>query len=309
MAAEQVGVEHNGDDEAQFAAERVTRQGLAWNAFLTVFKGTAAALSGSKAMLADALESASDIVVTLAVLMSLKFAKRPVDFDHPYGHGKIESVTAQGIGVILLLAGAGILYIAVVNIIDPPTEAPAAIALYAALITIVVKEILFRYTLKTGKRVDSPAVIANAWGHRSDAYSSVVTVAGIAGALIGFPILDPVAAGIVSLFIFRMGINILRESTYQLMDGIPDRHILHAISLASEKVEGVEHTHEIRGRRAGRHIWIDLTLEMDPELTLADSHRIAHDVKSSIQKGYPQIANIMIHINPHMHPHTHQHEI
>lgn len=300
---------YDSDDQAHDAAEKVTRQGIWWNLLLTAVKGGAAYVSGSKAMLADAIESASDIAVTVAVLISLKISRRPQDADHPYGHGKIESLSAQIIGIVLLAAAAGILWMAVVSILNPPEQPPASIAFWVALTTIVVKELLFRYTLRIGKRTNSPAVTANAWGHRSDAYSSVVTMAGIGGAILGYPILDPIAAAIVSLFIIRMGVNIIRESAYQLMDGVPDREILAQVIRSAEIITGVEHVHQIRGRRVGRKIYIDLTLEMDPDMTLNHSHSVAHDVKESIRRDTPEVADIMVHINPHVHPHTHQHEL
>lgn len=291
------------------AAERVTRFGILWNILLTVVKGTAAVISGSKALFADAMESASDVAVSAGVLYSLHVAKRPTDQDHPYGHGKVESVVAQGIGVTLIVAATGILYYAVLNILTPPQRAPAQLALWVALITIAVKEALFRYTIKTGRELKSPAVIANAWGHRSDAYSSIVTVAGIGGALAGFPILDPVAAGLVSIFIYRMGFTVLRQSTYELMDGQADREILSRVIETAETVAGVAHAHEVKGRRSGQTVLVDLTLEMDPNMSLGDSHVIAHRVKDAVLQKVPEVANVMIHINPHVHPHTHRHEV
>ena len=291
------------------AAERVTRYGILWNLLLTLFKGSAAIVSGSKALFADAMESASDIAVSIGVLFSLHVAKQPMDQDHPYGHGKVESVVAQVIGITLIVAATGILYYAILNILDPPKRPPAQIALWAALITIVVKELLYRYTIKTGRQLKSPAVTANAWGHRSDAYSSIVTVMGIGGALLGFPILDPVAAGVVSLFIYRMGVSVLRQSTYELMDGRADQDILERVVQVAEQVEGVEHAHEIKGRRYGQTVLLDLTLEMDPKMSLKHSHKVAHAVKDTVLERVPEIANVMIHINPHVHPHTHSHEV
>jgi len=279
-----------------------------WNAVLTVIKLAAAVISGSKAMLADALESASDIIVTFAVLLSLRVADKPRDADHPYGHGKVESLVSQVIGGVLFVAGFAILWIAIQGIMDPPEEAPGVIAFWVALGTIGVKEILFRFTIKVGRKSGSPVVEANAWGHRSDAYSSIVTVVGIGGALAGAPILDPVAAALVSLFIFRMGFNILRKSTYELMDGAPDIELLERATSLAESVDGVVHAHRIRGRRTGRGIWLDLTVDMDSQMSIEKGHAIAHKAKQLIMNEMAEVEDVMIHVNPHQHPHSHDHE-
>ncbi len=273
-----------------------------------MIKIAAAVVSGSKAMLADALESASDIIVTFAVLLSLRVADKPRDADHPYGHGKVESLVSQVIGGVLFITGFSILWIAIQGIMDPPDTAPGVIAFWVALGTIGVKEILYRYTIKVGRKVGSPVVEANAWGHRSDAYSSIVTVIGIGGALAGAPILDPIAAALVSLFIFRMGFNILRKSTYELMDGAPDKALLEKATYLAESVDGVVHAHRIRGRRTGRGIWLDLTIDMDSQMSIEEGHAIAHTAKQLIMDVMAEVEDVMIHVNPHQDPHSHDHE-
>lgn len=280
-------------------AERVTWICLVGNILLTLAKGTAGFLGNSKAMLADAAHSASDIFATFVVLLSLKVSKRPYDKEHPYGHGKAEAISAAVVSLILASMGVLILWSAFSTIFRGGIEAPGAVALWVAVISIAVKEIMFRYTYNLGKRMSSPALTANAWDHRSDVYSSIAALVGIAGARLGFPALDPIAGAGVSIFIIKMAVDVGVESAHELMDRIPGRKIIEEITEIAEGVEGVEHVDGIRARRSGQNILVDLRLDVDPEVSVAEGHAVASSVKREVLSRVVRVSDVMIHINPH----------
>ncbi|HAW59868.1 MAG TPA: cation transporter [Actinobacteria bacterium] len=296
------------DKEERFhKGEKVTWVGIWVNLALTIFKALAGILGRSQAMTADAAHSFSDICSDVVVLVSLKIAKRPVDERHPYGHGKIEAIAAVVVGGMVALVGLTILWMAVQTILGRTIRTPGVIALVAALISILVKEALFQYTVRIGKRLGSPVVMANAWHHRSDAFSSVVALVGITGARIGYPILDPLTGVAVSLFVMKVAYDIVLGAFHQLMDTSPDERILKGITRLAEKVEGVEHVHEIKARRMGQYLLVDLKLEVDPDTSVAMGHAIASEVKHEIMKNMSDVADVMIHVNPHGYHPPHRH--
>jgi cation diffusion facilitator family transporter len=176
---------------------------------------------------------------------------------------------------------------------------PELIAVLAAAVTIGVKESLYRYSVRVGTRLESPALLAIAKDHRKDAVTSIATLAGVTGAFFGIGILDPVAAGLTSLFIFHIGYETFRSAAHDLMDGRPAESLISGIRLLAEAVDGVEHVHEIRARRSGQYVIVDLKLDMDPEMTVKKSHEISTRVKKTIFGKFPNVGDVMIHINPH----------
>lgn len=280
-------------------ADRIIAVGFWANAGLMTMKLLAGYFGKSEAVVADGLESACDFIAILSTMIALKVGRQPFDPKHPYGHGKAESIAAVLVSLVIFSTGIGILVKAVHTITDRTYQTPDLIAVLAALITIGVKEWLYRYTVSTGKRLESPALAAVAKDHRKDAVTSVATLVGVSGAYLGVGIMDPLAAGLTSFFIFHIGYETCMGAIHDLMDGLPSGDLIQLISEVAEAVDGVEHVHEIRGRRSGQYVIIDLKLDMDPEMTVKRSHDIATTVKRLIFEQFPNVGDVMIHINPH----------
>ncbi|HET6419499.1 MAG TPA: cation diffusion facilitator family transporter [Geobacteraceae bacterium] len=285
-------------------ADRVIKTGFWINAVLMIMKLSAGYYGKSEAVFADGIESACDFVAITATLIAVRMGRQPLDGRHPYGHGKAESISAIFVSLIIFISGAGILAQAAGTILEGKPESPSILAVLAAFVTIVVKEWLYRITRATGDRVGSPAVQALAGDHRKDAITSIATLAGVSGAYFGLGIMDPLAAGLTALFIFHMGFKVFRSAAHDLMDGRPPEELISAIVALSEDVDGVEHVHQIRARRYGRYLIIDLKLDMDPSLTVKTSHDIATEVKKRIFGKFSNVGDVMIHINPHNEQHT-----
>lgn len=299
-----MGTEVNVQRHERFSlADRVIKVGFWVNALLMVMKLAAGYFGNSEAVFADGMESACDFVAILSTMIALAIGRKPFDEKHPYGHGKAENLSAIFVALIIVVTGAGILYKAVRTIVAGSAETPQLMAVAAALATIVVKELLYRYSIKVGATLESPAVLAIARDHRKDALTSIATLIGVTGAFFGFTVLDPLAAGLTSLFIFHIGYVTFRGAAHDLMDGRPPEELLTTIATLAEAVSGVEHVHEIRGRRSGQYVIIDLKLDMDPEMTVKRSHDIATDVKRRIFERFPNVGDVMIHINPHEEEH------
>lgn len=286
--------------EERFAdAERVIRIGFWFNAVLMIMKLACGYFGNSEAVFADGVESACDFIAIATVLIALRIGKRPLDGTHPYGHGRAESIAAIIVSLLILLTGAGILVRSGFTVLRGTYPAPELIAVLAAVVTIGVKEILYRFSMRVGSRLESPSLLAIAKDHRKDAVTSIATLVGVCGAFFGIGIMDPLAAGLTSLFIFHLGYQTFRSAAHDLMDGRPSESLIAGIRLLAEAVEGVEHVHEIRARRSGQYVIVDLKLDMDPEMTVKRSHEISTKVKKSVFKNYANVGDVMIHINPH----------
>jgi cation diffusion facilitator family transporter len=280
-------------------AERVIQIGFWVNAVLMTMKLLAGYFGKSEAVFADGLESAADFIALGSSMIALRIGSRPFDEAHPYGHGRAESIAAVVVSLVIFATGGWILVRSVHVIIDGVFKIPAAMAVAAAFLTIIVKEALYRYSFTIGNRLGSPAILAVAKDHRKDAITSVSTLVGVTGAFFGFAVLDPIAAGITSIFIFRIGYETFMGSAHDLMDGKPADDCVEGIGELAQKVAGVEHVHEIRCRRSGQFLIVDLKLDMDPEMTVRKSHAIATTVKERIFESYPNVGDVMIHVNPH----------
>lgn len=280
-------------------ADRVIKVGFWVNALLMAMKLLAGHFGQSEAVFADGVESACDFVAILATLIALHVGRKPFDEEHPYGHGKAESIAAILISLLIVATGGAILYQAARTVMAGVYQEPRLIAVLAALLTIAIKETLCRYSLKVGSGLGSPAVLAIAKDHRKDAVTSVATLIGVSAAFFGIRIMDPLAAGLTAFFIFHIGFETFRSAAHDLMDGQPPEEMILAIKTIVEPVDGVEHVHEIRGRRSGQYIIIDLKLDMDPQMTVKRSHDVAVQVKRLIFQRFPEVGDVMIHINPH----------
>lgn len=281
------------------SADRIIKVGLIVNAVLMVMKLSAGYWGHSGAVFADGIESACDFVAIFATMVALKLGRQPFDANHPYGHGRAESLAALLVSLVICATGGWILYKSVVTAIAGNVTTPGWIAVAAAAVTIATKEWLYRFSTRTGKKLESPALLAIAKDHRKDAVTSVATLIGVVGAFFGLGIMDPLAAGLTSLFILHIGFQTFREAAHDLMDGTAPIDFIDALQALAESVEHVEHVHEMRARRSGQYMIVDLKLEMDPNMTVKQSHDVATRVKKLIFDRYPGVGDVMIHINPH----------
>ena len=295
-----------GNDARTGEAMRVTVIGLLLNLALVAIKYAAGFAGRSGAMVADATHSLSDAFTDVALLFGFLFVGKPPDKGHKYGHGKIETLAAAFCGGVLFLAGIGILIPAMTKIYgvlfrNEVQAPPEGIALFAAILSIVVKESLYRYTAAVGKRIKSPAIIANAWDHRSDALSSIGTGLGIAGAIFGGPrlaILDPIAAAVVSLLIFKAAWPIVAESLNELLEASigeeGERIILDII--ASQ--EGVRGFHAVKSRKIGYYIAVEAHILVDRHLSIVQAHDIATQLEHKVRHEFGKGTQINIHVEP-----------
>ncbi len=292
-------------NERRQQANRITWIGFFANLALMLFKLIAGILGNSAAMIADAVHSVSDFATDLVVVGSLKVASKPEDGNHKYGHGKVETLAAAFVGIVLFFVGVGILGSGIMNIIghygNSPLQKPGLIALIAALISIFIKEILYRYTIAVGRRIDSQVVIANAWHHRTDSFSSMGTVAGIAGAIFlgdKWVILDPLAAMLVSVFIFRIALRITRESLLELIEtSLPKKKESEIIAIAKH-IEGVHNPHDLRTRKIGHSIAIELHIDVENQLNVVQAHDITVRLEQKLREKYGEDTFISIHTEP-----------
>ena len=281
------------------SADRIIKTGFWVNAVLMVFKMSAGYWGGSEAVFADGIESACDFVAIFTTMVALRLGRKPFDEKHPYGHGRAESLAALMVSLVIFATGGWVLSTSIHSIVERRFQTPELIAVIAAFMTIIIKEWLYRYTHTTGAKLASPSLLAIAKDHRKDAITSISTLVGVVGAFFGVGIMDPLAAGLTSLFILHIGYQTFRDSAHDLMDGSAPPDFIQEVTRLAESVERVEHVHDIRGRRSGQYMVIDLKLEMDPDMTVKESHDVATRVKKLIFEGFPNVGDVMIHINPH----------
>lgn len=284
---------------------RVTIIGSVVNLLLLAFKFIAGIWGKSSAMIADAVHSLSDFATDVVVLFFVKVSAKPKDEGHDYGHGKYETLATTIIGLILLLVGTGIFWNGLNRILavtrGEEIGSPDRIALIAAIISIVLKEILYRYTLSVGKKVNSQAVVANAWHHRSDAFSSVGTALGIGGAIFlgkEWHVLDPVAAVVVSIFIIKVSIQLMTPALNDLLErSLPEEVEKEILTVISEDVQ-IKDPHNLRTRRIGNDFAIEIHVRVNGELTVRVAHMIATGIEERLRKKYGPRTHVAVHVEP-----------
>lgn len=276
-----------------------TLVGLATNIVLAIFKLLAGIFGFSYAMIADAIHSFSDCFATGIVYVGIRIGEKPPDKSHPYGHANAEIIAALLVALIILATGVYVGVSSIQLIAHKHFETPATIALVAAATSIVIKEALFRYTLKVGKKNDSPAVVANAWDHRSDAYSSIAALVGILGARLGVQYLDPIAGLVVSAFIIKMSLTLLRPNIGVLMDESPSSAILDKIRTTALEIGGVKAVDSIRAHRLGSSFTVDIEVAVDSSLTVEQGHQVAEGVKSRLLSKVEHVQDVIVHVNPY----------
>ncbi len=284
---------------------KVTLIGGIVNVLLLIFKFVAGFVGNSAAMIADAVHSLSDFVTDVIVLVFVRISGRPKDKSHDYGHGKYETLAITIVGLALLLVSVEIVYGGILKIVawanGETLESPGMLALWAALLSVVMKEGVYCYSMSRARALNSQAVEANAWHHRSDALSSIGTSLGIGGAVClgaDWAVLDPLASVVVGFFIVRVSISLLRGSIGDLMEqSLPDEVENEILQLAAS-VEGISEPHDLRTRRIGNHYAIELHILVDGDIPLREAHDKASEVEELLRKHYGNDTHIAVHVEP-----------
>lgn len=282
-------------------ANRVAFVTIFENVLLALGKLIAGLIGHSSAMISDAVHSASDVFSTIVVLIGVKLSSKESDKEHPYGHERLECVAAIVLAVVLLLTGLGIGCDAIKNILGgnyKELTAPTVLALVAAIISIVAKEAMYWYTRYYAKRIDSSALMADAWHHRSDALSSVGALIGIGGAMLGYPVMDSIASLVIFFFIAKAAYDIFKDAIDKMVDHACDEETEKAIYdavLEQEEVLGID---MLQTRIFGNKIYVDLEIQLDENYTLKKAHDIAEEVHEHIEQNFPKVKHIMVHVNP-----------
>ena len=288
-------------EENRKTANRVSVITIIGNVILSVFKLIAGIVAHSSAMISDAIHSASDVFSTFVVIIGIKLASKESDKEHPYGHERLECVAAILLSVILFITGMGIGLDAFKKIVSGnygELQAPGVLALIAAIVSIVTKEGMYWYTRHYALKIDSAALMADAWHHRSDAFSSVGALIGIGGAMLGFPVMDSVASLVIFVFIAKAAFDIFKDAMDKMVDHSCDEETenkMRECVLQNESVRGID---MLQTRIFGNKIYVDVEIILDATLTLGEAHAIAEDVHDDIEKNFPKVKHIMIHVNP-----------
>lgn len=289
-------------DQFQTIATRVSLVSIAGNLLLSAFKLFAGLAAHSGAMVSDAVHSASDVFSSIIVIIGVKLSAQQPDKEHPYGHERFECVAAVLLSVVLLVIGLGIGGSALESILGGESQdltVPGRLALVAAVVSILSKEAMFWYTKYHAARIQSTALMAEAWHHRSDSLSSVGALLGIAGARLGYPVLDPVASAVICLFILKAAYDIFKDAMDKMVDRSPDPETETAIHRCALEQEGVLGVDLLQTRMFGSVLYADLEIAADGDCSLRQAHAIAERVHDAIEEQFPNVKHIMVHVNPH----------
>lgn len=280
---------------------RLSTVGIFGNILLSGFKLFAGIFGHSGAMVSDAVHSLSDVFATFIAFLGTHLARRPADREHPYGHERIECVASLVLGLILFVTGIGIGYTGLQNIFGghiSDLQVPSLIALIAAIISIVVKESMFWYTRHYAKLLNSDVFMADAWHHRSDALSSIGSLIGIGGAMLGVPLMDPIASVVICIFILKVAYDILKDALKKMVDTSCDEayeNELREVILSTPDVEGID---LLQTRLFGNKVYVDLEIAVDGDKSLNAAHDIAETVHDMVEKNFTDVKHISVHVNP-----------
>lgn len=285
------------NDERLKIGIKVSINTIIANAFLSMLKIAIAFIASSNAILADGIHSFSDVITTLGVMVGLKLSNKKADSGHPYGHEKFESITSLFLGIVLFIVAISIGYCGILKIVLNEYTIPGVSAAVAAFISIVVKEWMYHYTLRNAKKINSTSLKADAWHHRSDSLSSIGALLGIIGARCGFPILDPIAAIIISLVIVKVSIDILKESISQLIDKSANDEIISNMVDKIQSIPGVKKIDCLKTRMYATRIYVDVDISVDPDISVEQGHDIAVKVHDIVEEN-KLVKHCMVHVNP-----------
>lgn len=288
------------EDNFEKAAIRVSIVSVVWNLVLSIFKFLAGVTAHSGAMVSDAVHSASDVFSSFVVIIGVRMASKESDKEHPFGHERLECVAAIVLSTVLAVTGLGIGYTAVMKLFrgEYVTSVPGMLALVAAVASIAVKEAMFWYTRYYAKKIDSGALMADAWHHRSDSLSSVGALIGIGGAIIGFPVMEPIASIVICGFIEKAALDIFKDAVDKMVDKSCDEQMEEELKVCALGTSGVLQVDLLRTRMFGNKIYVEMEIGADRNLSLGESHAIAEQVHDAIEAGWPKIKHILIHVNP-----------
>jgi len=281
---------------------KVTWVGSVVNVILVVFKLWAGFVSNSQALIADGFHSLTDLFSDFVVILGLRWGRKLEDEDHPYGHARIETISGMIVGMVLILVGLGITYSAISSIYYHEPSRPSLFAIYAAAISIILKEGLYWYTIVVGKRLKSLVLIANAWHHRTDALSSVAVFIGVGATYVKptWHMADSYAALVVTFFVIKVGLNLVWSAFKELSDAAPNREMLGQFIKRARQVEGVRQVHDMRARYSGSQIFVELHIVIDPNITVRQGHDIAREVKRRLVNEFADVTHVIIHVDPEL---------
>lgn len=281
--------------------KRLSAVGIGGNILLSAFKLIAGIFGRSGAMVSDAVHSLSDVFATIIAFLGVKLSEKQADESHPYGHERFECVASMVLGVILGVTGVGIGYTGVRNIFSGDfknLQVPTVLPLVAAIVSIVAKEIMYRYTMHYAKMMNSAAFEADAWHHRSDAFSSIGSLIGIVGARLGLPVMDPIASVVIAAFILKVAYEIIRDALDQMMDSTAGADYEEKLTHFIEGSEGVEGIDLLHTRKFSSRIYVDVEIAVDRNSSLIAAHEIAEKVHDGIEENFPEVKHVMVHVNP-----------
>ncbi|MEG1781979.1 MAG: cation diffusion facilitator family transporter [Oscillospiraceae bacterium] len=282
-------------------AMRVSFISIVVNVVLSLFKLIAGIVAHSGAMISDAIHSASDVMSTFVVIIGVSIANKASDKSHQYGHERMESVASIILAVLLFITGVGIGLSGIEKILSGDGKSllvPGRLALIAAVTSIVVKEWMYWFTRAAAKKINSGALMADAWHHRSDALSSIGSFVGILGARMGFPILDPIASVVICFFICKAAYDIFKDAINKMVDKSCDEETIVKIEETIKTQEGVMAIDDIRTRLFGNKIYVDIEIAADGQQSLTQAHGIAQGVHDMVEKNFPEVKHCMVHVNP-----------
>ena len=288
-------------NDFQKVANQVSFVTIVVNILLAFMKLLAGVFAHSNAMISDSIHSASDVFSTMIVVIGIKLSSKQPDKEHPYGHERMECVAAIVLSMVLFMTGLGIGVEALTDVLKGEyshLQVPGMLALAAAVISIVSKEAMYWYTRYYAKKIDSSALMADAWHHRSDAFSSIGALIGIAGARLGFPIMDSIASLIIFVFIIKAAYDIFKDAIDKMVDHACDDDTVNQIRECVMKHEDVLGIDMLQTRIFGNKIYVDLEIATDGSYTLSKAHTIAESVHDDIEKSFPKVKHIMVHVNP-----------
>ena len=289
------------ENEFEKAAMKVSAVSIVANVLLSAFKLLAGILASSGAMVSDAIHSASDVISTVVVIIGIRLSGKASDKEHPYGHERMECVAAIILATILAFTGLGIGYTAVAKILSGnygELTVPGVLALVAAVVSIAVKEGMYWYTRSYAKKINSSALMADAWHHRSDALSSVGALVGIAGARLGYPVCDAIASLCICFFIEKAAYDIFKDAIDKMVDKACDEKLEDSLKNCALEQEGVLGVDLLRTRVFGNRVYVDIEISADGDASLREAHKIAEHVHDAIEQSFSSVKHIMVHVNP-----------
>lgn len=287
-------------NEFQKVANKVSIVTIIGNTMLSVMKLLAGVIAHSNAMISDAIHSASDVFSTFIVMIGIKLSSKSADKEHPYGHERLECVAAIVLSIVLFITGLGIGSNALKAVTQGDydhLQVPGILALIAAIVSIVSKEAMYWYTRHYAKKIDSSALMADAWHHRSDAFSSIGALVGIAGARMGFPVMDSIASLVIFVFIIKAAYDIFKDAMDKMVDHSCDEETENQIRDCVRKNKYVEGIDLLQTRIFGNKIYVDMEIALDGSMSLREAHKIAESVHDSIEQNFPKVKHIMVHVN------------